>query len=71
MIVIRGMPGNTPPPPWLALIVGVAMMSYYAYHMYEIRHDESRTPRDVLITAFLFLMGGVIVVYGAILFFHH
>ncbi len=70
MIVIGLMPGDTPPPPWPALIVGGARMIYYAYHLYEIWRDESQTPRDVLVTVLLFLLGGVIVLYGAILFFH-
>lgn len=70
MIVIGAMPGDTPPPAWLALIVGSAMIGYCAYHIHEIWHDESRTIRDTLTTSLLFLAGGAIVLYGAILFFY-
>lgn len=57
------------PPPWLALVVGVAMIGYCAYH-FKTWRDGGRTARDILITSLLLLVGAVIMIYGAILWFH-
>jgi len=66
MMVIGMMPGNTPPPPWLAFVVGGALIGYCVYRCKTWR-DDVGTAHDAVITALLFLVGGVIVFYGAIL----
>lgn len=68
MTVVWEMLGATPPPPWLAIIVGGAMIGNSVYLSTTWR-DGERTVRDALIAALFFLFGGGLMVYGATLLF--
>ena len=63
------MPGDTPPPAWLALIVGGGIIAYCVYEVRRMRRSNDSMGSDLLRTALVFLVGVVIALYGAVLLF--